>query len=196
MATVTVQYYPNGGSGSIAPFTGQSGSTIHLPTQGFNRVGMHMAAWTKDSTSGTVYALGQSYTVNSNTVFYARWAANTYTVVFHANGGVGADVSQSFTYGTSKALAPNTFARPGYVFLGWSQSSTATVPTYTDQEIVVNLTNVDNGQVDLFAVWKEAGVSVKDGGQWKTGSVFAKVNGTWKAATVYTKVNGTWKVSG
>ncbi len=196
MANVTVQFNANGGSGSITPITTAQGNTVELPTSGFYRTGRHMVSWTKDSTSGTVYALGYPYQANANTVFYARWAANTYKVYFNPNGGSGTVVYQNFTYGVSQALAPNTFSRPGYVFLGWSRNFAATNPTYTDQETVVNLTDEDNGTVDLYAVWKKAGVSVKDNGQWKTGEVYAKVDGAWKAATVYTKVNGTWKVSG
>lgn len=77
-----------------------------------------------------------------------------YTIKFNANGGSGSMSNLSMTYGTAKNLTANTFTRTGYTFQGWSTSSSATSATYTDGQSVNNLTSINGGTVNLYAVWK------------------------------------------
>ncbi len=83
----------------------------------------------------------------------ASWTANEYTVRFNANNGEGTMADQKFVFDEEKALSENAFTRTGYTFAGWSTDSTATTAEYTDKQAVKNLTAVDGGTVDLFAVW-------------------------------------------
>ena len=86
---------------------------------------------------------------------------NPYTVQFNANGGEGTMANESFVYGTAKALTISTFKRTGYIFIGWSTSSTATTPTYDDGQSVKNLTTTSGGTVKLYAVWQANAYTIK-----------------------------------
>lgn len=94
------------------------------------------------------YFTTANYAVN----LYSAW--NTYTVVYNANGGVGSTGSSSHVYNTSKNLTTNGFTRSGYDFLGWSTNASATTPTYTNGQSVINLTSANNGIVNLYAIWQ------------------------------------------
>lgn len=94
-----------------------------------------------------------------NAVCYT--AANTYTVVYKGNNNTGGSTANSsHTYGTAKALTANGFTKTGYTFWGWSTSSTAPTPTYTNGQSVSNLTATNGGTVTLYAVWQANTYSV------------------------------------
>ena len=190
--TYTVSFNSNGGSGTVSNLTKYYGVGLTLPSSGFTKTGYHMSAWTKGSTSGTSYVLGGTYSDNEATTFYAKWTINTYSVRFNAKGGTGTMSNESFTYGETKALTSNSFTKEGYRFAGWATSADGSV-VYTNGQSVSNLTTVDNGIVDLYAVWQPSGMRVKYNGTWKDGQVFVKHNGEWKAGQVFAKDNGTWK---
>lgn len=81
---------------------------------------------------------------------------NTYTVRYNGNGATSGSMSdQAFTYNSAQNLRSNTFKKTGYVFKGWSTSSYASSPTYTDGQSVNNLTSTNGGVVTLYAVWKQ-----------------------------------------
>lgn len=97
-----------------------------------------------------------TWTYNNTTAveLYSAW--NTYTVNYNGNNATGGSTgSSSHTYNTAKNLTSNGFYRNGYDFLGWSTSSSATSPTYTNGQSVSNLTSTHNGTVTLYAVWRE-----------------------------------------
>ena len=72
------------------------------------------------------------------------------TITFNENGGSGTMAAQVMNWGEATALNANTFTAPiGHHFLGWSESSTATTATYTDQESVTY-----KKDVTLYAVWE------------------------------------------
>ena len=82
----------------------------------------------------------------------AHWKANKYTVEFNANKGTGSMAPQQFTYDADQTLTANSFTRSGYTFVGWATSDTGS-SAYVDQQNVKNLTAVNNGKIELFAVW-------------------------------------------
>ena len=79
--------------------------------------------------------------------------ANTYTVVFDANGGTGTMPPQTFTYNTAQNLTANTFTRTGYTVIGWNTAADGTGTPYKEGEQVINLTTEPNGTVTLYAQW-------------------------------------------
>jgi len=83
------------------------------------------------------------------------YTANSYSVTFDSNGGLGEMEKQSFVYGTEQALSANTFTKDGATFEGWALSADATEAKYTDGEQVLNLTSENGGIVTLYAVWKK-----------------------------------------
>ncbi len=100
----------------------------------------------------------------------AQWTANTYTVTFKANGGTGNDKTVTYTYDTNVALSANSYTRANYTFLGWSTSSSATTPTYSDKQTVKNL--AASGNVTLYAIWVRTGASANFTADNKTRDVY------------------------
>ena len=81
-----------------------------------------------------------------------------YTVRFCSNTPASTEVDQAFDFGESKALRTNTFAAPatGWSFNGWAESltaATAGIITYTDGQVVSNLTEENGAIVYLYAIW-------------------------------------------
>ena len=159
--TYTISYNANGGSGAPASQTKTQGTALTLSSTKPTRTGYTFLGWSTSRTATTAtYSASGSFTIDAYTTLYAVWKANTYSVKYNANGGSGTMANSSHTYNTSKALTTNSFTRDGYTFLGWSTSSTATTPTYTNGQTVVNLTATDGGVVNLYAVWEKNAVTV------------------------------------
>lgn len=98
--------------------------------------------------------------VTANGTVYRYFDLGGYSVVYHANGGTGADQTDTAYVGDKINLKGAIFTRTsdygnGWELAGWSTSSGA------DNTVNYNLSaqNVDfglaiNGKVDLYAVWK------------------------------------------
>lgn len=126
--------------------------------------GYHFVKWTKD---GEQVSTDQTLTVHSSDfkkeqaghtfVYVAHFEPNSFTVQYNANGGKGTMDDQTFQYaGTENAyLKQNTFVRPGYRFLGWSETSGEQVNVvYADQAKFLGVP-ADNGAiVNLYAQWQ------------------------------------------
>lgn len=91
-------------------------------------------------------------------VLYAKWTADPYTVTYNANGGTGTTETSTHTYDNSSTLSPNGFTRSEYTFLGWSTDSTATTPTYANEQVIKNLAT--SGNVTLYAVWVKTSATI------------------------------------
>ncbi len=120
-------------------------------------------------TKTTSITVDPATTAYSNTL-YAQWTPITYTIRFNGNGNWNTSegsYTQTITYDTHTALTANKFTRPnnttyndtlykiGYEFVGWGTSPDQTTQTYTDGEIVNNLTATDGETIDLYAIWKK-----------------------------------------
>lgn len=146
---ITVTFNPNGGtidgSTNNKTVSGKYGAVLTVPT----------AAWTGYTFSGWSPALPSPPTFPAEDATYtAQWAANTYYVHFNGNGNTGGIMSdQTFTYGTAQPLSANGFTKTGHTFDGWATNPTGN-KVYDNQQSVVNLTDVQNGTVNLYAVWK------------------------------------------
>ena len=77
-----------------------------------------------------------------------------YNVRFHPNGGADNYTTQSITYGTPANLNENTFTNAGFVFKEWNTEANGTGNPYLDEQEVENLSEVEGGTVDLYAIWK------------------------------------------
>ena len=127
--------------------------------------GYHFVEWTKD---GKQVSTDQTLTVHSSDfkkeqaghtfVYVAHFEPNSFTVQYNANGGKGTMDDQTFQYaGTENAyLKQNTFVRPGYRFLGWSETSGEQVNVvYADQAKFLGVPANNGATVTLYAQWKE-----------------------------------------
>ena len=77
----------------------------------------------------------------------------TYTVVFHSNTINDTTVSQTFTYGTSQNLRPNSFTNGSATFSNWNTESDGSGTTYNNNQSVINLSIVNNAEIHLYAQW-------------------------------------------
>ena len=91
--------------------------------------------------------------ISVNTVFTMQYAQYSYTVVFHADNGTGAEQTQQFTYNAAEAplnsvASMEGFLITGYNFQNWTNSAGN---AYADGELVSNL--AQSGEYHLYAVW-------------------------------------------
>lgn len=109
----------------------------------------------------------------------------SYTVAFNANGGSGTMANESFVTGTAKALTICTFTRTGYIFIGWSKTSSATTSTYDDGQSVKDLTTTSGATVMLYAIWQANSYTIKFNANGGSGTManLAMKYGTAKALT-------------
>lgn len=161
----TVTFDGNGANGQApASIYVRKGASFTAPDAGaMTKNGFHFAGWAKQANAQKAdYLAGANVTdITTNTTLYAVWEQNTspaweystYQVVFNANGGTGTMQPQSFIYGDEKALTANAFTKTGYTFAGWATEQNGTL-VYTDAQQVKNLTAVQGGIVNLYAVWK------------------------------------------
>ncbi|MDR3294153.1 MAG: InlB B-repeat-containing protein, partial [Clostridiales bacterium] len=116
--TYTVSYVVNGGKPSIPNATVSAGTAIAAPT--VTKSNNEFDGWfTTSNFSGTQETF--PYTVNANTIFYAKWTP-TYTVSYVVNGGTPSILSVTVREGTSLPT-PTTLTRLNHEFDGWFTTS-------------------------------------------------------------------------
>ena len=156
----TVAYNGNGStSGSMLTQTFTYGKSYNLAANGFVRSGYHFAGWnTKADGSGTSYADKQSVknlasTHGAKITLYAQWIKNTYTICFHANGGIGSMADVTVPYDTSYKLPTNKFTYQGYTFDKWKTEDGTSVYG-NEAAIKYSSSQLKNGVLNLYAQWK------------------------------------------
>ena len=173
-----IQFAPNAPVGSYSgsmpdqPFT--YGQPQNLNPNLFNRTGYTFLGWGTAPSGPVAYSNGATVNIpasNGQTVIlYAQWRANTYIVHFDANsmtvpgGTSGTMADQSFTYDQWQNLSRNRFTcnNQYYYFVGWCEDIEGLIPPiYTDEEAVINLTDVDGGVVTLYAIWRPIHFTVR-----------------------------------
>lgn len=152
LASYTVSYNANGGSGAPSSQTKYYGVDLTLSSTKPTRTGYSFLGWGTSSTAtSAAYAAGASYTSNAAITLYAVWEANTYTISYDANGGSGAPASQTKTYGTALTLSGTTPTRTNYNFLGWGIAASATAVSYA-----AGASYTTEASATLYAVWELA----------------------------------------
>lgn len=132
--------------------------------------GYHFVKWTKD---GERVSDDQTLTVRSSDftegqagqtfVYVAQFEPNSFTVRYNANGGEGRMDDQPFQYAAAgdAYLNPNAFVRPGYRFLGWSETKNGTGTSYADKAKFQGVTHyqgneiINNATITLYAQWEK-----------------------------------------
>lgn len=147
-----ITYNANGGSGAPSSQTKWKDQTLKLSTTKPTRTGYTFLGWsTSSSATSATYAAGGNYTANAAATLYAVWKANTYTVIYNANGGTGAPANQTKTYGKTLTLSSTKPTRTNYNFKGWGTSASATTMAYAAGASYTN-----NAAVTLYAIWELA----------------------------------------
>ena len=100
--TYTVSYNANGGSGTMSKTTCTYDTNCTIAANSFTKTGYTFASWTKDSTTGTSYAVGstvKNLATSGNVNMYAKWTTNTYKIAYTMNNGsLGTNKPTSASY--------------------------------------------------------------------------------------------------
>ena len=152
----TVEFYDGIGSSELVCKTEVAfGESLKLPVAP-SKTGYTFDVWVDDVKNEVT----SEKNVEEDLKLYATWTANTYTVKFDSNGGIGTMDSPTFTYDVAKELTANTFSRTGYIFAGWATSKDGNV-VYADKESVKNLKSENNATITLYAQWTANTYTVK-----------------------------------
>lgn len=155
--TYKVNYYSNGGTGSMSSstFTYDVHGTLSANT--FTRTGWQFIRWnTQSNDSGTAYidkADVYNWTsTNGGTInLYAQWGPITYNITFDANGGIiqsatgfsgatgGKFSIASYNYEQALSVLPNV-KLTGYTFGGWYYEDTFKTQVKTTDKATKNCT--------------------------------------------------------
>ena len=158
-AAISISFNINGGSGTTpTTLTGAPGSSFTMPTSsGFSRTGHSFLGWRTEPTGNPMYSGGSSYIFSIDTLLYAIWGINQYTITFNSNGGTSVS-SITQNYGTT-VTQPTNPSRTGYSFAGW-YIDTGLTQSYTFSTMPAN-------SFTLYAKWTAITYSITyvlDGG--------------------------------
>lgn len=107
------------------------------------------------SISGSTVTVGKE-----NTDLVAQWEPITYTVYYNANGGTYKKPFAPLTYSydqTFTIVSDFNVTREGYTFAGWNTAEDGSGTSYSVDQNVSNLTDVDGSTVILYAQWVSSG---------------------------------------
>lgn len=159
LTSYAVTYNANEGTGAPATQSKYYNVTLTLQSGIPTRTGYTFTNWNtlsnpSETTPGTTYQPGASYTANAAMTLYAQWVPNTYTVVYDKNdiNATGTMENSTFTYDTSDDLSLNTFKKKDYLFAGWATTSDG-LPQFSDGEEIINI--IPSGSTTLYAIWEK-----------------------------------------
>lgn len=154
-----ISFNANGGTGRMNTQIITAGTTQRLSANAFSRTGYNFDGWTTNANgTGTRYTNRAWYTVPGDILneqivtLYAQWKPAPYTLTYNANGGSYAPAAQPCylsSISNNCRITSSEPSRSGYQFLGWSESSTASEPSYTAGDLI-NIT----GNKTVYAVWR------------------------------------------
>lgn len=160
--TYTVKFDGNGAAGSMDDVVCNTNTDVTLPKNTLVKDGYVFAGWSKDKDASEAEYTDKDV-INSlagkgeTCTLYAVWKLTRYTVRFNANNGSGISVDQTINPDVETKLDKNAFIRDGYTFIGWSEDSSAVIPTYKDEAGVKNLAKCGETYV-LYAVWAKGNI--------------------------------------
>ena len=154
-ASVAVTLVDNGGTGTVGPLVGSSGSSVVLPGgTTLSNSGETFTGWnTQANGLGTAYAAGSSLTLSSNLTLYAQWTTSKFVVTFDADGGSSSLPSEQFATGAPPVALPGA-TLVGSTFEGWF-----TAPLGGTLVGVAGAPYVPTDSVTLYAQWSTTAVS-------------------------------------
>ena len=159
--TYTVKFDGNGKtSGKIKNLKMTYDKKVKLTKNAFKKTGYLFVGWnTKKNGKGTTYkdaAKVKNLTKkNKATVtLYAMWKPITYTIKFNGNGKTtGENKNITCLYDSTCKILTSDFKQKGYTFTSWNTKADGSGITYNANQNVKNLTNKNNGEIELYAMW-------------------------------------------
>ncbi len=190
VATGTIHYDSNGGTGTMADATDIDFATATAATNLFTKTNSAFAGWnTKADGSGTMVAEGGLVATAASEMgiedggtltLYATWKP-IYSIIYDGNGADAGSMSMAnhinVTVSSSVGLVASNYSLPNYGFAGWSTDQDAatklangeTVTVYGPNESVYIsnsfVQNADaNNNITLYAVWLPATTNMQNFG--------------------------------
>ena len=111
----------------------QGGLSVDKPLKDYKSG--YIAEWYKEPSLQNKWNF-ETDIITEDTVLYAKWSADTYTVTFNANGGECDTESKEATFGTSYGNLPVP-TRNGYSFEGWYEDETFTKAVRNDTTVSI-----------------------------------------------------------
>ena len=157
-SSITVRFNPNGGT--VEPDEGQYYSTLTYETLPVpTREHYKFAGWWTKAVGGNK-VVASSRVPTADQELFAHWTPETYTIRYNANGGTGSMADQSFVYGSPVVLRANTFSRADKSFVGWAVAADGSV-VYPDGGSLGSVAAIENGVINLYAVWRGNSYAVR-----------------------------------
>jgi len=155
--TFNMEFNSNGGTGTMTAQEFNYGVADNLNANTFNRTGYNFKGWSTTADGAVEYADEDLYTFTSleDTILYAVWEEiPLYTVNFNGNENTSGTMGTLTFYGGDTNVIPgNAFARMGYIFMGWSTTSTGEVEYADDISLSDLVFEGESTTIDLYAVW-------------------------------------------
>lgn len=165
-AQYTVSLDANGGTGTLPHLTASFGKGVTVPDVRPEKFGFTLAGWRlADGSDTTVYRAGDTLPApdagKSHITLEAVWTANTYTLYYDANGGVGVVGvtnnmdARDFAYDTPITVETCTYAKKGWRFINWNTAPDGSGVSF-DEGAVIPACGApvdENGRVILYAQW-------------------------------------------
>lgn len=155
--TYIVTLDKNGGTGGRDSYTATYMSLVPdialngLPTRkGYKFTGYYDGSTEYNDESGKGKKI---YNRTNGITITAGWNANTFTVKYNENNGLGSMNSHDCTYDQECSLSGNGYARSGHIFKGWKKSNTGDIKQPGDS--IKNV--VESGNVTYYAQWQACG---------------------------------------
>ena len=164
-ANPVITFNGNGGSTKDGKTTTTQsipyGVSTALNENPFTKAGSTFIGWNKYA-SGTVaqYTDKASISIYADTRLYAVWKDDI-VLTFNANGGIGSDFTKKIAYDTASSsykftVPESTFAKTGYVFIGWGNSASSKDASYKAGESASA-----SESKTLYALWAKESVPVR-----------------------------------
>ena len=133
---------------------------VNLPDTVPVKSGNHFTGWnTEKDGSGDSYQPGALVVTQRDLVLYAQFQpiADTYVILYNANGGTGAPAAQVVPFGSDARLSDRQPEWEGLRFLGWSTEDNSAAVEYEPGAVLSNPEN--RSVIVLYAVWQYSPVT-------------------------------------
>jgi uncharacterized repeat protein (TIGR02543 family) len=198
-----VSYDSNGATSGTTPSnqvkTSGSDLTLSNNTGNLTKTGYTFAGWnTASDGSGTDYAVGGTYSTESDVTLYAKWDINSYTVTFKDYDGTSLS-TQSVDY-LGDATAPSNPNRTGYSFSGWDTGytgitgTTTVTATYTINSYTVTFKDYDGTSLSTQSI-DYLGDATAPSNPSRTGYSFSGWDTGYTGITGTTTVTATYTIN-
>ncbi|MGN1201471.1 MAG: InlB B-repeat-containing protein, partial [Candidatus Caccovivens sp.] len=196
----TLVYETNGGNtvSNNKKTYGTTFTTTELPT--LTKTGYTFNGWYNNSSFSTKLDTSKTFTTSTATfadvstagttaTIYAKWTANTYTLVYETNGG-NAIANKSKIYDTTFTTAElSTPTKTGYTFNGWYNNSSFntkldTSKTFTTSTATFADVSTAGTTATIYAKWTANTYTITLNGNGATTAGTTSVNVTYDSSTI------------